>query len=161
MSRAWMPLYVGDYLADTQHLTTIQHGAYLLLIMAYWQRGGLPNDEEAIAGICRLNRSQWESNRSAIAKLFLSGWKHKRIDRELEKAKVLSEKRAMAGRKGGALSHAKNNNERFVVQTIAKQTGTQSQSQSQNLESYSLPDSDCPASPSLVENLRAKGWARD
>ncbi len=135
MSRAWMPFYVGDYLADTQHLTTLQHGAYVLLIMAYWQRGGLPDDDQAIAGICRLNRAQWESNSQAIAKLFLPGWKHKRIERELEKANQLSEKRALAGRKGGRLSRGKDNETRFIDQAIAKQTGTQSQSHSNCSES--------------------------
>lgn len=161
MSRAWMPFYVGDYLADTQHLTTLQHGAYVLLIMSYWQRGGLPTDDQAIAQICHLNRSQWDSNCQAIAKLFLPGWKHKRIERELEKANQLSEKRAMSGRKGGLQSRGKTNEERFISQAIAKQTGTQSQSHISNSESEVVKPTTKPAfraSRSLEEIVKAKGW---
>ena len=130
-----MPFYIGDYLADTQHLTTLQHGAYVLLIMHYWQRGSLPTDEQAIAGICRLNRTQWGSNSQAIAKLFLPGWKHKRIDIELEKMRIISEKRALAGQKGGSVSRGKTNGERFFSQAIAKQAGDTLQRKNTNLSS--------------------------
>jgi uncharacterized protein YdaU (DUF1376 family) len=107
MGRPWMPLYIGDYLKDTGHLTTLQHGAYLLLIMHYWQHGGLPADDAAKARICRLTGKQWESNCLAFASLFHSDWSHKRIDGELEKQKIISEKRAMFGRKGGTASRGK------------------------------------------------------
>src|SRR2546428_567399 len=34
---SYMPFYVADYMADTAHLSTEEHGAYMLLILAYWQ----------------------------------------------------------------------------------------------------------------------------
>lgn len=100
MSRPWMPLYVGDYLADTRHLTTEEHGAYMLLIMHYWRTGGLPNDDARLARIAGLTPEGWSGSRTTLADLFEEGWKHKRVDAELAEAERLSN----AGRAGGLAS---------------------------------------------------------
>ena len=110
MKRAWMPLYVGDYLGDTGHLTTAQHGAYLLLMMHYWRKGELPDDNRQLAKITKLPLKTWGDYRPVLQEFFHSGWKHKRIDAELERVMRVSEKRASAGQKGGlgsALSRLK------------------------------------------------------
>ncbi len=101
MSRAWMPLYVADYLADTGHLSTAEHGAYLLLIMHYWQNEGLPVDDTKLARICRMSARAWAGSRETLAEFFGPGWSHARIDRELSSAKAAYERRAKAGQKGG------------------------------------------------------------
>lgn len=76
-----MPLYVGDYMADTIGLGVRQHGAYLLAMMAYWQKGeALTSDElwkicgRDVDRICRF--FVWCDER----------WHHKRIDEELARA---------------------------------------------------------------------------
>ncbi len=110
MKRPWMPLYVGDYLGDTGHLTTAQHGAYLLLMMHYWRKGELPDDDRQLAKITKLPLKTWCCYRTVLKDFFHSGWKHKRIDAELERMMRVSEKRAIAGQKGGlgsALSRMK------------------------------------------------------
>ena len=100
-----MPLYVGDYMADTIGLTTRQHGAYLLSLMAYWQKGEAMTSEELrkICGrdvdrVCRF--FVWCDNR----------WHHKRVDEELAKwadhmdrARAKSLKGVAARRKLGLL----------------------------------------------------------
>jgi uncharacterized protein YdaU (DUF1376 family) len=101
MNRPWMPLYVGDYLGDTGHLTTAQHGAYLLLMMHYWRKGELPDDDRQLSKITKLPLKTWCEYRSTLQDFFHDGWKHKRIDAELEKMTRVSLKRAIAGQKGG------------------------------------------------------------
>lgn len=86
MSQPWMAFYVADYLADTRRLSTLEHGAYLLLIFDYWRNGGLPNDDKKLARIAGLSCAKWKSVRTNVAELFQEGWKHKRIDSELAKS---------------------------------------------------------------------------
>jgi len=75
MKRLWMPFYIADYLADTAHLSAAEHGAYMLLIMHYWQKGGLPDDDAQLARIARMSPEEWSKARSIIQAFFGSGWK--------------------------------------------------------------------------------------
>src|ERR1700720_3788483 len=104
MGRAWMPLYVGDYLRDTRDLNTLQHGAYLLLIMHYWQHDALPADDARLAAIAGLSVAQWRRIREPVQAKFSDGWKHKRIEAELAKVDRAFMQRRLAGRSGGIKS---------------------------------------------------------
>lgn len=54
------PLWTDAYLADTGELTTLEHGAYLLLLIAMWRAGGaLPNDDDKLRRCTRLQPRQW------------------------------------------------------------------------------------------------------
>ena len=101
MSLAWMPFYPADYLADTGHLTTQEHGAYFLLILHYWCNSGLPADERKLARIARMTAPEWDTARDTIADFFDADWQHFRIDAELATARERHEARAIAGSKGG------------------------------------------------------------
>lgn len=99
-NRPWMPLFVDDYRNDTQRLSTLEHGAYLLLIMEYWSKGCLPADEDDLRLITRMTPSEWRKSRDKLASLFKDGpWRHKRIERELARAADLSAKRLAAVRR--------------------------------------------------------------
>lgn len=88
----WMPLYIGDYLADTMHLTTEQHGAYLLLIMAYWKNGGaISSSDQSLAATCRLSPDAWSMHKHTLASFFDTEsdpmlWIHVRAEKEMGKA---------------------------------------------------------------------------
>src|SRR5471032_2686690 len=102
----WMPIFVGDYHCETAHLTTRQHGAYLLLLMAAWMAGGsLVDDDARFAVITRLGRDEWAEDRAALAELFTvadGAWKHERLIEELAFAADNKQKKSSAGSKGAA-----------------------------------------------------------
>lgn len=101
---AWMPLWIGAYLADTQHLTTQEHGAYFLLMMAYWRnKGPLPDDDKRLASIVKATPKEWKSLRLALSEFFSISdgvWTQKRIEAELNGSKERSLKAASRAKMG-------------------------------------------------------------
>jgi uncharacterized protein YdaU (DUF1376 family) len=87
----WMRFNVGDYLADTMHLSALQHGIYILLIMHYFKRGTLPEDEASLARISHMALPRWRRQAEPVLALFRredGTWKHRRIDAERAKMRL-------------------------------------------------------------------------
>ena len=142
MSHAWMPLYVGDYLGKTQRLSLAEHGAYMLLIMEYWQSRGLPDDDAQLARICRVTDKEWKKVRPAIAPFFGEGWRHARVEEELAKADAKHMKRVSAGKSGGdakASADANGRHKPSKQPSIAKADAMASSSQSPSPEEATQP----------------------
>lgn len=109
----FMQLYVSDYLGDTQHLTTEQHGTYLLLLMAMWRADAkLPNEPQKLARIARVSFRRWHIVSPEVLEFFTveDGFlMNKRLYREHQKALSISEKRRNSGRLGGSSNSLKSN----------------------------------------------------
>ena len=107
----FMQLCVADYLGDTQHLTTEQHGAYLLILMAMWRAGGqLPAEPARLARIARMTPARWKKIAGEVLAFFETRdgkLTQKRLRREIEKASDISRKRATAGARGAAAKYLK------------------------------------------------------
>lgn len=49
-----MPLHIGDFLSETMHMTTLEKGAYIMLLLSHCKSGvkGLFDDDKKLAQIC-------------------------------------------------------------------------------------------------------------
>lgn len=107
----YMKLYVADYLADTAHLKTREHGAYLLLLMALWRAGGkLPADDKTLAAKALCTASEWLSLKPIILPFFrVSRGKitQKRLGAELAKYENKICKLKEAGKRGSLVTNEK------------------------------------------------------
>lgn len=63
-----LPIFGDAYLADTTHLTTEEHGAYLLLMLAAWRQDDchLPSDDRKLARITGLSLRKWNAMKPVI-----------------------------------------------------------------------------------------------
>lgn len=101
------PHHIGDYQRDTGHLSVLEHGAYRLLMDAYYvTERPLPADKNAL---CRIVRAMTKLERDAVAavaqEFFIDAGdgtlRHKRIESELAEYHANAEKNRINGRLGG------------------------------------------------------------
>jgi uncharacterized protein YdaU (DUF1376 family) len=104
MSRPFIAFYAGDYQRKTQHLDTLQHGAYFLLLQHCWAHGSIPLEPSSRAAIARMTLPAWKKIAPAIDAFFDADGRNKRATEEIQKAEVISAKRSLAGRRGGIRS---------------------------------------------------------
>ncbi len=79
-----LPLFTDAYLADTRHLTTEEHGAYLLLLMCAWRSTGceLTDNDKTLGRIAGLSPTRWRRLKPALAQFFDTRngvWRQKKL----------------------------------------------------------------------------------
>lgn len=82
-----LPLWTDAYLGDTTHLTALEHGVYLLLLMIAWRTGDatLPDDDVLLARYAKLTNRQWARVKPVIAAFFAienGRWTQRRLTDE-------------------------------------------------------------------------------
>lgn len=90
MSLDWFPFNIKDFLANTKRLNTEAKGAYLCLMLDYYeQECGPPDDDDVLAAITELPLDAWKRHRKVISPLFETRdgyWHHARMDAEIADA---------------------------------------------------------------------------
>jgi uncharacterized protein YdaU (DUF1376 family) len=103
-----MMLWTDAYLADTTHLRTVEHGAYLLLLMAMWRAGGsLPNDDKRLAQMCRMRPDKWRAIAPTIRQFMTVEGDRITQKRLREEFELGTKKRLIAIQNGGRGGRAK------------------------------------------------------
>lgn len=144
----YMQLYVADYLADTAHLTTLEHGAYLMLMFNYWQRGESfkANDERSLnkrlATVARLSVSEWDEVKGALSEFFDvtdTEWSQARIERDLAAVNAKSTKAKQAGK---ASAERRLNERSTNVEQTLNHTDTDTDTDTEAKEKALVPSAD-------------------
>lgn len=108
-----MPMFWDAYLADTTHLTTEEHGAYLLLLAAMWRRNGfVPDDDKDNARILGLTVSKWRKTKRRLSDFLIFEDGHisqKNLQKIWEKTQEKINKNRENGSLGGRPKSNKNN----------------------------------------------------
>jgi uncharacterized protein YdaU (DUF1376 family) len=98
----WLPINTESYRAETADLSTLEHGAFLLLRLHYWRTGPLENNDKRLARISGLTVPEWKEVRRSLERFFDidTEWINWEWDGELAKAFAYIQKASDAGKVG-------------------------------------------------------------
>lgn len=97
-----LPLFTDAYLGDTTHLSTFEHGAYLLLLIVSWRSPGcrVPDDDVLLARYTRMTRDKWGKTRAILEPFFViegGFWHQARLQNELQHLQSRRKQQVEAG----------------------------------------------------------------
>lgn len=100
-NKHWYPRYSGDYGQKTSHLSLMQHGAYAMLLDAYYSTGkSLSASAPDLHRICRaIAPDEQAAVHSVLEQFFVlrdGRYYNERADEEIEKRNSISENRRLA-----------------------------------------------------------------
>lgn len=164
----YLPLATDAYLADTTHLSTEEHGAYLLLLMTAWRSGQcrLPDDDDYLARVCRCSLRAWRRMRPVLAPFWCVAdgwWTQKRLTKERKFVDGVREKRRMAAHakhrknKETDAAHAGANAPEMHQHFTSLDSESHTNTESHEPEEVSHPKFSSPAQAGDAPQLPSKG----
>lgn len=170
----YIPLWTDAYIADTPHLSTIQHGAYLLLLMVAWRskEGILPADDNYLAKCVGMTKGQWYRHKPVLEAFFTVEvivdkgvskpfWVQKRLLEEWQDVRQKSKRQSDKANSRWLKEKEKKNAAASVQYNVGIPIHNHTQSHSQNHtqdSNKSLPRIAAHSSPSQEEKGFAGGY---
>ena len=170
MGLPYMPMFWGDYWRDTTHLSDAEHVSYLRLISHYWQHGCLPQEDSRLARIAGRSDVEWADMKPMLQAFFKQCWTHARIDRELQKQKLLHDTNVDRAKKAAATRWNRNQidneiaevatNAPSITQAYSEQCSTNAIHSHNHIHNHinKSVEKNIAHSPRLVDSFFAEFW---
>ena len=144
----YFPFYPGDFVIDTQHLSTAEVGAYMKLLCAAWMQDdcSLPSDDRMLQRITGIRGAAWKLSKDTL----LSFWDQnqegriyqKRLTMEREKVIAMVAQKSHAGKVSQAKRKSLKNKDTVstdVERALQREDNGNSTIQNQNQNYYKTP----------------------
>jgi uncharacterized protein YdaU (DUF1376 family) len=152
-----MPLWTDAYLGDTTHLTTLEHGAYLLLLITAWRArdNRLPDDDRLLARYAKLTPAQWQRVKPILSAFFRIEDGYWTQGRLTDEANAVKQYRARQSAAGSASALKRKGRHATTVKSGCNQTPTPISISNTNDLS---PNGDCASDDALKPEHVSEKW---
>lgn len=128
-----LPLWTDAYIADTQHLTNEEHGAYLRLLMFAWRTPNcsLPDDDKRLAIMIGVTPKKWATIKQTVMQFWTlkdGQWTQKKLGAERERVEASRAQKTAAGVRSAEARAKRSSNDSVpagneIVEQTSESTG--------------------------------------